>query len=63
MSRLNWLSRLLVLLCIDVVSLRMCLLLGERALLKSFEGEQEKPESLQNWTQNLSPRCGLQFLQ
>lgn len=41
----------------------MCLLLGERALLKSFEGEQEKPESLQNWTQNLSPRCGLQFLQ
>lgn len=39
-SRLNWLSRLLLAIFTDVVSLRMCLLLGERELLKSSEGEQ-----------------------
>lgn len=52
-----------VLLFIDVVSLKMCLLLGKRELFLYFEGEQEKPESLQSWYQNLSPRYGLQFLQ
>lgn len=60
MRRLSWLSQLLLLLFIDVVSLGtwvslgmwLSLLLEDRESLKCFEGEQEKLESSWRWAQN-----------
>lgn len=54
MRRLSRLFQLLLFLFIDVVSLGMwpSLLLGDRESSKSFEGEQEKPESSWSWPQD-----------